>query len=678
MKFYTLFILLFFTGIYSYGEENPKIDSLKNLSVNNSDPEIYNRLAYEYFKSNMDSCFKYANLALDLADDQNDNENLATAHKRLALYYWGKDERDPGIKHFKLAAEKYNEANNSRQEAAVYEELAKIYRKKSVYDSALRANRHAANLRFSINDSTDAARSLYSIGSTFYSLTNYDSALFYLYKSLALKEKLGMDASSINDHTVIGLIFFHLFETDKSMEHQLKALELSRQNNDKNIVHVLNNLGLVYLDKKQYQDAIEQFEEVVRRLKETGTVNNLLGGALDNIGLCYIELENYEKAIQYQLEGLKIRKEINYKWGIANSSKNIGKCYVKLKDAKNALKHLNEGLPIAKEIGSLNVIAGFYRYLAQAYELDNNYRLAYNAHTEYLLYFDTLNEIKGGELMAETRTKYETEKKEQQLEILSQENEIKDLKLSQSTNLNIGLGILALLIIGFAVLLVRYFRTIQKHKNSLMEQKLLRSQMNPHFIFNSLIAIQSFIYDKNAITAGNYLSKFADLIRLILENSRQEFVTFEKEIKTLELYLELQALRFDQKFSYKIDVDQAIEMKGLKIPPMLAQPFLENAIEHGIQHKKEKGNININFKMKEDEILFVVEDDGVGRVNADMINKNKENYHESLATSITKERLGNFSKSLNKKFSINITDIFGKQEEIAGTKVTFSLPYVLA
>jgi tetratricopeptide (TPR) repeat protein len=451
-----------------------------------------------------------------------------------------------------------------------------------VYDSALIFFKLAAKLRLSINDSTDAARSIYSIGITFYYMTNYDSALVYLFQSLKLKEELRMDASSINNHTVIGLIYYQTWDSEKSLEHQLTALKLSRENNNKNLVNVLNNIGIVYMDKKEFEKAIEYYNQVIEKTKAEGKTNGTLAGALDNIGLCYTSLGNYNKAINFHLEGLEIRKKIDDIWGVANSCKNTGKSYLEAGNAKMSIKYLEEGLVIAEEIGSVNIISGIYRYLAMAYELDNNFPSAYSNHKQYLVYYDSLNEIKNGELMAETQTKYETEQKEQQIQILGKENEIKELKLGQSRNLNLGLIGMAVLILIIGGLMIRYNKTIAKHKNALLEQKLLRSQMNPHFIFNSLIAIQSFIYENNALTAGNYLSKFADLMRLILENSRQEYVKFEKEKKTLELYLELQALRFDQKFNYSIEVDPSIEMKGLKIPPMLAQPFLENAIEHGI------------------------------------------------------------------------------------------------
>ncbi|HYG40110.1 MAG TPA: histidine kinase, partial [Cytophagales bacterium] len=176
-------------------------------------------------------------------------------------------------------------------------------------------------------------------------------------------------------------------------------------------------------------------------------------------------------------------------------------------------------------------------------------------------------------------------------------------------------------------------------RNLELEQKLLRSQMNPHFIFNSLTSIQNYIYKEKPELAASYLGKFAKLMRLILENSRQEYIPFSKEIETLQLYLELQKVRFADKFDFQIVIDPLIDQDEVSIPPMFAQPFIENSLEHGIVHKSEQGQIKISFSLQDDYILFEVEDNGIGRAKAAQINKALKTGHHSYATTITEERL---------------------------------------
>ena len=212
-------------------------------------------------------------------------------------------------------------------------------------------------------------------------------------------------------------------------------------------------------------------------------------------------------------------------------------------------------------------------------------------------------------------------------------------------------------------------------RNLELEQKLLRSQMNPHFIFNSLTSIQNYIYKEKPELAASYLGKFAKLMRLILENSRQEYIPFSKEIETLQLYLELQKVRFADKFDFQIVIDPLIDQDEVSIPPMFAQPFIENSLEHGIVHKSEQGQIKISFSLQDDYILFEVEDNGIGRAKAAQINKALKTGHHSYATTITEERLALIHEKSSLKEMVSIVDVLDEMNEVSGTKASFNIPY---
>jgi LytS/YehU family sensor histidine kinase len=233
---------------------------------------------------------------------------------------------------------------------------------------------------------------------------------------------------------------------------------------------------------------------------------------------------------------------------------------------------------------------------------------------------------------------------------------------------------LFLVILLFALLLFRQNRLKTEQNALMLEQKLLRSQMNPHFLFNSLASIQNFIVTEDPDKASIYLSRFSSLMRNILDSSAEEFIPLEKEISTITYYLELQKVRYAGKFDFNIDVDENIDEENMNIPPMLAQPFIENAIEHGIKHKSSKGHISISFSFNEDVILISVEDDGVGRIRAAEIEKQHKKDHHSMATSITRDRLANLNRKLKTKISLEIIDLKNKQGEASGTKVIFSIP----
>jgi len=260
---------------------------------------------------------------------------------------------------------------------------------------------------------------------------------------------------------------------------------------------------------------------------------------------------------------------------------------------------------------------------------------------------------------------------ENEISMLSKESEIQRLQITRNNYFIYGLLGIILFIVLITFLMLKQYKLKAEHQTTELKQKLLRSQMNPHFIFNSLNSIQNFVHKDNLKESAKYVASFSQLIRLILDNSREEYITIEKELKTLNLYLELQKLRFKNRFNYTLDVDPNIELTEQNIPPMLAQPFIENSIEHGIMHKPDGGEINIRFSLEGRQILFEVEDNGVGRnISANLANSD----HEPLATMITRERISILNKKSRKKIRLNIIDIKNNNGDECGTKVTFSIP----
>jgi anti-sigma regulatory factor (Ser/Thr protein kinase) len=206
------------------------------------------------------------------------------------------------------------------------------------------------------------------------------------------------------------------------------------------------------------------------------------------------------------------------------------------------------------------------------------------------------------------------------------------------------------------------------------EMKALRSQMNPHFLYNSLNAIRLFILQHDSDNAEKYLVKFARLMRLILDNSRQEWVSLAAELEQLQLYLELEKLRFDGKFDFAIRVDPQISPGGVSIPPMIIQPFIENAILHGMAHKPGPGCITVLFGKTADGLECTVDDDGVGRQQAGAIKSQSLMQHQSVGMQVTEERLRLIGLGSGKKAGIAIIDKVDDANRPAGTRVVIELP----
>ncbi|MBL4651950.1 MAG: histidine kinase [Flavobacteriales bacterium] len=201
------------------------------------------------------------------------------------------------------------------------------------------------------------------------------------------------------------------------------------------------------------------------------------------------------------------------------------------------------------------------------------------------------------------------------------------------------------------------------------ELQTLRAQMNPHFMFNTMSSIQHYITLNETESALRYLSKFSKLMRKILDNSKTPAITVKNEMETLELYLSLESLRFKNKLDYSFDIDKSIDQNYDEIPAMLIQPYVENAIIHGINHKEGKGTINVKLTRENDFIKCTITDDGVGRKRSAEINKSKNKRHTSSGMSITKERLNLLNEAQGQKTNVTITDLSDKESNATGTQI---------
>jgi LytS/YehU family sensor histidine kinase len=296
-----------------------------------------------------------------------------------------------------------------------------------------------------------------------------------------------------------------------------------------------------------------------------------------------------------------------------------------------------------------------------------------------------LNQIK------ELEVKYETDKKNQQIALLTTERELQALEARQQATWKKALigGILLITIIaGMVILMMRQRLKTQKvlavkneeiktshfrQKLSELEMKALRAQMNPHFIFNCMNAINRMILSRESDDASRYLTKFAKLIRLMLENSENPTVSLEDELSMLEAYIQLEAMRFKGKISYQISVDEAIDQENTDLPSMVLQPFIENAIWHGLMHKEGEGFIKISITEEEHVLKCVIEDNGIGREKALALNEKSVLKRKSMGLKITEERLRLLGKAGLQQL-IRITDLKDALNHALGTRVDVTIP----
>ena len=213
-----------------------------------------------------------------------------------------------------------------------------------------------------------------------------------------------------------------------------------------------------------------------------------------------------------------------------------------------------------------------------------------------------------------------------------------------------------------------------KQQSAELEMQALRAQMNPHFIFNSLNSINRFILQNDRLQASEYLTKFSKLVRMILQNSQASLITLESELDALGLYLEMEALRFNYHFTYKISVPKDLDIEVLKVPPLIIQPYVENAIWHGLMHKEEKGQLDIEISEEGDHLYFKVTDNGIGRKRASELASKSATKHKSMGLKITAHRIAMMQHSGDEVSPVTINDLVEPDGTAAGTEVIIKMP----
>jgi hypothetical protein len=339
---------------------------------------------------------------------------------------------------------------------------------------------------------------------------------------------------------------------------------------------------------------------------------------------------------------------------------------------------LLHALSVAKESGQEISIVLVLQELAAVNAELKNFREAYRYQQEYLQHKDSLTSAETKSRLADFEAMNKTQQKEQHITLLQKDNDIKNLQLKNSRQTNaLYLGGFIFLLAGSGIFFYQRNRRLkiqaQKTKAELQMQ-VLRSQMNPHFIFNSLNGIENFILKNDKRQASEYLNKFASLIRIILSNSRKEGVAFTDDMETIQLYIDLELLRFNYRFCFAKDIDPSLLEFDYRVPPLLIQPFVENAIVHGFAYSIRKDlRLLVTAKLEDDYIIYKIEDNGVGRAEASAFNARSKSKHVSLGLQITRERINIFNEQHNAQNTMKIEDLYDLNGKPSGTSVTIKV-----
>jgi tetratricopeptide (TPR) repeat protein len=570
------------------------------------------------------------------------------------------------LKHIAIA--KKNKQNRFISEAYISRSL--FFMQSQLKDSAI----YYANLATDFAKRSDTkiclARSLHHQAKVHIFFRNYLEAINEEFKFLYLAEELDHTYFKSLAYMTIAEISFHVGNFEETTVYLKKANTFSTRLSD---FHEEAKLKIyfakLFLTRENLTNANNTISEALVTFKTFNDYRNL-GKCTNVLGQIATKKADYETAINYFNSAIDYLGISDERQELYLVFKNLGKLYLQKGDLIQAELYL---LKVIRQGSKSTDLSQIYKLLSELYFKKNQLQLAYNYQN---LYLSILEEYAWSTVGSKVLQLTESNLREERERLISyqketlQAKEIITIKLTRQIFIFVIFVIVLVLLIFFLIFRSRQNKLKQSQKEAELSQSLLRSQMNPHFIFNAMSGIQSYIYSHEPEKSSQFLVNFSRLIRLILENSSKEFIPLELELEIIEKYLTTQKMRFEDRFDFKLNIDELLVEKQALIPPMITQPFIENAIEHGQLHTLVDGCINITITEESNMLQIVISDNGVGRKGSKNTQKIKK--HNSMAIDITSERIRIINQKYKTKGNLKIRD-YDELNEI-GTEVIIKIP----
>lgn len=486
-----------------------------------------------------------------------------------------------------------------------------------------------------------------------------------------------------------------LIYANKAHEAELERAELNIESKNLNLNSTYNLLGLIGLETGEPFEKVLNYFEQAEKYSRSKNDTIRTASNIQNQADTYLEHNKDITVAQAKLKtALQILKSYDSKnqLDLGDNYYLSSKLYLKKGLYNKALKYNDSSIILFNKLNYSKGLKDVYNKRTEILARQGKYRKAFEANEMYSKYKDSAFEKERTNKIARLRTEFETEQIISQKETAEAKVKLAETLTKQNKNYFIGSVIIALLILLMAIF---YFKRLKAKKKAELvtielketqkrlavekqyrdsELKALKAQMNPHFIFNALNSIQDYIVLNQKNLASDYLGKFADLIRNYLHFSDTGYISITDEVHNLNLYLELEKLRFEDVLEYSFNVTEDANSDSINIPTMLIQPYVENALKHGLLHKKNNRRLSITISKTSNKIIeCVIEDNGIGREKSKMINEKREAQHKSFALKATSERLDLLNYSREKKIGVEFIDL--KENNIAtGTKVILKIP----
>jgi len=674
----------------------------------------------DYFRRDFDNALAHYNKAMLLFEKAEELKEQANVINNIALIYSERGDYTAAIDYHKKSLSIREQQNDARGIIGSLNNIGNLYQKQGEFNKSLEYYQKAIEISNLVFPDEQFPNLSGSLAKSHAELGNIDEALNFFEKAIDGSKKNNDIRSVIVNQINLGNFYFDLGSSEKAIVHLTGALGLASQNNMEYLLGVIQlNIGNINFQNKQYEKAVDFYNSALLVYIATNDYDGQIKGLI-NVALCNEHLGFQDSARTGFLKARVISEQLKKPSQLAMTANYLGKNYLiagELKESKkwlddaiviastnnlsrelymsnynlalywfeiskykNALKYFEKAIIIASEMESVVFQKDAAEGLWMSHEKLDNFQQAFESLKTYNILKDSIfNDEKQKQIIA-IEGKLSLNLKENQIasqkKIISQQEKILEQEQwNKAYILSVGILILILIIIIFNRAKIRR----QKEKAELIQQNLtvehdlLQLQMNPHFIFNALNSIQSFISENDSFKAEIFLSKFARLMRYYLDSSSEKWVDFSEEIQAIELNLEIEKLRLNDKFEYKVIIDEAIDKDEIQLPPMLLQPFIENAVKHGLRPKNTNGFLEVGFSLRNDNIRCYIEDDGIGREAAGK-NKKATSRHKSKGVELTKKRLATlFSKNSTVNYFI-INDLMDKDDIPIGTRVELIIP----
>ena len=416
------------------------------------------------------------------------------------------------------------------------------------------------------------------------------------------------------------------------------------------------------LKSNNKKEAIESYTNALANSKPSKAIE-----IKNKIADVYAASNDFDKAIAINENLLKEAEKKNDFQTQIKQKQLLANIYFDQSEPEKAVESLKEAYTLASKKGNTAEVKKSLMALVTYYKKQGNEKESLAIYNDFLEHFDTI--IQSDTTLIDAKIFQVTEEKIKQLE---KEKVLKDELISKKNNFNYMLIVAFFLLLIFFVFIAKALYAIKK-KNKEIALQSLRREMNPHFIFNSLNSVNQFISQNKELEANKYLTNYSTLMRNMMENSNRDFVSLSTEIEQLKKYLDLEHLRFHDKFDFKIEVDENLDTDSVFVPNMIIQPHLENAIWHGLRYKENKGLLLLKFELKNNKIFAVIDDNGIGLTKSSELKTQNQKVHQSRGVTNTKERIA----LLNDLYKMNISfQIKEKERPQTGTLIEIIFPHI--